>query len=426
MELIIILYIDINNSPCVAGFNSYQVAAIDTCGNDSEISIEHRTIRLGVDKDICEDKNTLTWTSYINMDGGVDSYNIYSSENGAAAVLLSSNSSTDTTFEHLGLTSGATYCYYIQAENIDGSLISTSCEICMLSIKPGQPQFLYVRKASVSQGNSNGVELTIHTDSSAIVSLYRIERSYDLLNWTVLSTIAPNNTSPTMFYNDVTANVTSQINNYRCIVIDSCGKEAIISVFARTMLASSRAGDSLINHISWTKYNGFDGIPLTYQVFRSIDGIWDLDPIITLPETQNFFKDDVSDFKNQGGVFKYVIAALEGPGVSYSFNDTTFSNSVTAVQQPRLYIPTAFNPNSEVPENRIFMPNGVFINSADYLFIVYNRWGDKVYEAKEVGQGWNGNKNGVKLPGGVYTYFVRFTAANGVTFEDRGTVTMIR
>ncbi len=421
-------YTDINNSACnTFGFNTYAIAAFDTClTNVSPYSIEHRTIAVDTLKDICEDKITLTWTSYINMDGGLGSYKIYASENGGAETLLGTNTGTDTTFEHIGLVDGSLYCYHIVAVSADGSKTSTSCRICIIANKPGQPKFLYVRKASVFPGNNGGVDLTIHTDTSAIVSFYRVERSDDNVSWDPITTLSPNMINPTLTYNDAEAVVNTNAYFYRVVVVDSCGKESITSAPARSMLLQGKARDSLFNYISWSAYQGFDGLTAAYEVYRSADGFWDPTPIVTLPATQTFFKDDISSFAEQGGIFEYYVAALEGPGTNYSFNDTTRSNSVIVVQKPRLYIPTAFNPSSASPDNRIFLPQGVFINSSDYLFIVYNRWGEKVFESGKIGEGWSGNFKGLKAPGGVYTYYVRFTAANGVTFEDRGTVTLIR
>ena len=85
-----------------------------------------------------------------------------------------------------------------------------------------------------------------------------------------------------------------------------------------------------------------------------------------------------------------------------------------------------FNPNSSVSENRTFYPQGVFINSKDYLFTVYNRWGEKVFETTQINVGWDGTFKGIEATQDVYTYYVRFTSASGILFEDRGTVTLIR
>jgi gliding motility-associated-like protein len=89
-------------------------------------------------------------------------------------------------------------------------------------------------------------------------------------------------------------------------------------------------------------------------------------------------------------------------------------------------VPSAFNPGSSHTENHTFIPVGVFINSKDYLFQIYNRWGQLLFETTEINKGWDGTYKGEDAAQGVYTYFVRFTTSDGQLFEKRGTVTLIR
>ncbi len=421
-------YIDAINNACGAnGFNTYVIAAIDTCmTNVSPYGDEVSTMSLAASKDICDDMITLNWTAYSNMPSGLGSYDVYAIENSGAPVLLTSGLPTITSYVHTGLNNGSIYDYFIKAVSLDGTKTSTSCLVNMLANKPNQPKFIYVRSASVYPGNSGGIDLLIHTDTSAKVSNYRIERSVDNLVWDVITTLTPDFTNPTIAYNDATAAVSTTPYYYRAVVIDSCGNDALVSVNTRSILLKSESGDSLKNKVSWTSYIGFDGGVTSYEVYRAIDGVWDPMPVVTLPSTQTYFSDDVTSYSNQGGLFEYYVVAKEGPGAIYNFNDMARSNSSSLVQKPRLYVPTAFNPNSNSVKNRIFTPEGVFINSSDYLFIVYNRWGQKIYESTEVGEGWDGTYNNEDAAGGVYTYYIRFTSSNGITFEDRGTVTLIR
>ena len=141
---------------------------------------------------------------------------------------------------------------------------------------------------------------------------------------------------------------------------------------------------------------------------------------------QNNYIDDVNSLSATGGVFHYYVMALEGPGNSYGFADSARSNTMMALQKPRVYVPSAFNPGSSHTENQKFIPVGVFINSKDYLFQIYNRWGQLLFETTEINKGWDGTYKGEDAAQGVYTYFVRFTTSDGQLFEKRGTVTLIR
>jgi gliding motility-associated-like protein len=187
-----------------------------------------------------------------------------------------------------------------------------------------------------------------------------------------------------------------------------------------------KAKDDLTNELKWNSYAGFLGAPTAYEIYRSIDGVWDPAPIVSLGSSAVTFIDDVQNEAYTGGNFGYFVNAVEGIGNSYGFADTSRSNTVEALQKPKLYVPTAFNPASTEPRNRTFYPVGVFVNSQDYVFIIYNRWGEKLFETTEINHGWDGTYKGSDSPQDVYTYFVKFTTSDGREFEKRGTVTLIR
>jgi gliding motility-associated-like protein len=426
-----ITYTDQKNPPCnTAGkYNQYAIASMDTCNNTSLFSIEQRTINVDAVKDICDDKITLTWNSFINMLSGISQYDIYVSENGGPQVLLNSNSATDTTYVHTGLNNGSTYCYTIRARDNSGTRSSTSCTVCQVANKPNQPQFVYIRTATVLPQN-NGVLLKIHTDTAGKVSQYRVERyNQDAGSWSQIATLPPNYSNPTLTYLDATALVRQKSYRYRVIVVDSCGIDVLTSKEARTMLLKVTAKNDLTNELKWSAYSGFLGKPMAYEIYRSVDGVWDPVPIVNLPGSQTNFIDNVETMAYTSGVFGYYVHAVEGlSGNPYNFPapDTSRSNTVEALQKPKLYVPSAFRPESTNPDNRTFYPRGVFINSRDYTFIIFNRWGQEIFLTHEINKGWDGKYEGVDSPQGVYTYYVKFTTSDGREFEKRGTVTLIR
>ncbi len=420
------VYIDQNHSACNGNgnFNTYAIAAIDSCGNISALGEMQNTISLKAEKAICDDMITLTWNSYHNMKAGLNHYEIFVSENSGPIMLLSTTMPGDTTFEHIGLINNANYCYFVRA--VSDSATSTSCQICQVANKPNQPQFGYIRSVSVIPGNSLGVMMRLYTDTTAKVSRYRIQRSDNAVSWRQIDSLPPDYQHANLTYVDASALVQEKAYFYRFIVVDSCGLEALTSNVARTILLDVKANDSLYNKLRWNEYRGYDGSPTVYDIYRAVDGVWNPSPIISLPATQHFYKDDVSAFKDQGGMFNYLISAVEGQNNQFGFVDTSLSNTNMALQKPKMYLPSGFNPNSSESQNRTFKPNGSFINSKNYLMIIYNKWGEKIFESPDYNKGWDGKYLGQEVPEGVYTYYVRFTTSSGNLFESRGTVTLIR
>jgi gliding motility-associated-like protein len=93
--------------------------------------------------------------------------------------------------------------------------------------------------------------------------------------------------------------------------------------------------------------------------------------------------------------------------------------------EPIVYVPTAFTPNND-GLNDDFKIKIIGETSVNH-FRIYNRWGQIVYENKDMTKSWNGKFKGVEIPSGVYiwmmdgidTYFKK-------PFTQKGLVTLIR
>jgi gliding motility-associated-like protein len=420
-------FIDSINNSCGSSYNTYRIAAIDSCNNTSPLSAPHNNLFLETIKDVCDDNITVVWNKYINMESGIDRYELYVSENSAPYTLLSTLTPADTFYEHINLIKDAQYCYILRVYDNSGSRSATSCMVCDIANKPNLPQFSYVQSASVLPGN-NGVEIRFYTDTTAFVSEYKVERGDGPGGpWNLMGTVNPA-PQPTLNYTDYLAAVNTKDYYYRITVVDSCGDDAVSSLPARTMFLQSEVLDSFKVKLDWNEYSGFSGAPTQYKVFRKVDGVLDPNPIAILPATQSDYTDNLVSMMNTSqGTFHYYVYAYEGPGNMYNLpSDSARSNEVKAVLEPKVFVPTAFDPNSNITDNNTFYPRGQFITSKQYLFQVYNRWGELIFESEKLNDGWDGTYKGQQAQMGVYTYFLRFETSSGELFEKRGTVTLLK
>ncbi len=96
---------------------------------------------------------------------------------------------------------------------------------------------------------------------------------------------------------------------------------------------------------------------------------------------------------------------------------------ITACEEPFIFVPTAFSPNGD-GLNDSFRVMGSHI--AEIRLIVYDRWGEKVFESTTPGEGWDGTFKGKVLPPDVYGYYVELTCIGGEKFSKKGNVTLFR
>ena len=91
------------------------------------------------------------------------------------------------------------------------------------------------------------------------------------------------------------------------------------------------------------------------------------------------------------------------------------------------FMANAFRPDSDIPENRIFVPIPEGVDPANYKFEVFNRIGSTVFESTDPVSGWNGNlPNGKNAESGIYVWIVKYTDVQGFDHMQKGSVMLVR
>lgn len=110
-----------------------------------------------------------------------------------------------------------------------------------------------------------------------------------------------------------------------------------------------------------------------------------------------------------------------------AFNDLgcsdTTENCGTVFPGFELFIPNAFSPNGD-GNNDIFKIIGKNIRLKS--FMIYDRWGERVFESDDINFGWNGKINGKDAELGVYFYYIEFENLKGESKVKKGDVTLMR
>lgn len=87
-------------------------------------------------------------------------------------------------------------------------------------------------------------------------------------------------------------------------------------------------------------------------------------------------------------------------------------------------IPTAFSPNGD-GVNHVFLPLKV-MNFTMERFVIFNRWGQMVFESFDINHGWDGTVNGIEQDIASFAFIVYGHGNRGEPVQLQGNVTLIR
>lgn len=90
---------------------------------------------------------------------------------------------------------------------------------------------------------------------------------------------------------------------------------------------------------------------------------------------------------------------------------------------PFIFVPNAFTPNGD-GENDVLFVRGYSITGL--YFIIYNRWGEKVFETRDIARGWDGTFKGKAPCSDVYGYYLEVDCFGGERFVKKGNVTILK
>ena len=103
------------------------------------------------------------------------------------------------------------------------------------------------------------------------------------------------------------------------------------------------------------------------------------------------------------------------------------------ISESHLEMPNAFSPNGD-GTNDIYAAKGVcnpessdhYRSIVSFHAYIFNRWGHKLFEWTDISTGWDGTYNGSPVKDGVYFVVVKARGADGIEYNIRRDVNLIR
>lgn len=127
---------------------------------------------------------------------------------------------------------------------------------------------------------------------------------------------------------------------------------------------------------------------------------------------------NVSHQYNTTGTFNACLVAFNVAGCP-----DTLCRQVSAIVVPAVDVPNAFTPQSGDANNKIFVKG---FGISKMRFIIWNRWGQKVFETNDRNIGWDGKFHGALQPMDVYAYTLDVEFFDGKKVTKKGDITLIR
>ncbi len=101
----------------------------------------------------------------------------------------------------------------------------------------------------------------------------------------------------------------------------------------------------------------------------------------------------------------------------------TYCRTVEAEADGAVDIPTGFTPNGDGVNDILFVKG---FGIAEMNLMIFNRWGELVFQTNDYKVGWDGSYRGLQQEMEVYVYTLTGTFADGVTFDKKGNITLLR
>jgi gliding motility-associated-like protein len=210
------------------------------------------------------------------------------------------------------------------------------------------------------------------------------------------------------FYYDTNVNTGQYSYTYRIIAADSCHEQSIAGKAVSSILLKGNAfpPPDTSAALSWNDYSGEYS---SFTIYSGKDSIGN--------GINTYFRDD-NYLSRSTGESCYKIAAVDNKSGFRSW-----SNEFCIPYSPRIGIPNVFTPNKD-SVNELFTIKCLGVK--EYHLIIYNSWGEKIFESYNPENSWDGNFKGINCPVGLYIYILKVKGFDKTPQFYKGNITLVR
>lgn len=421
-------WIDSVRNPYASSLN-YTIDARDSCASTQPSAFNtapQQSILAKYQTAHCDRAIGLTWSKYVNLPGGVRSYEVYVSKNTGPYEMVADIDTGTLNYDYPDFADGDSlqiYVVAVSAVDTNHQLHSNYMRFTANVVKP--PAYIYLTNITIDA--TNNVGLTWLVDNKAKILSYEVQSSEDNTRYLLTKLI---NVGPPLAvfssYTDSTVQPQYEPFYYTVTVFDSCNG-SIVTPYAESISLQGTLSDYYEISLNWNPLHIFNARVLRQNLYRDIGDGTGMQLIRTFNDSTHVsFVDSVYQFLDKAGNFCYRIEAVYHialPDAHYDTVLSSFSNLACVDHRPIIYIPNAFVYNGT---NNFFKPRIIFGDPQGYTMTIFNRYGGKIFETHDPNEGWYGTDGGKPAQQGGYAYLIQFTASDGTAIERSGIVMMLR
>lgn len=390
----------IYEDPVVRGNRYYWVGFYSGGLQSGESTVPFKSINLSGEVDPCALTVDLTWNSNYGWNNP-EYYIVDKFDN----ILDTINGDTKAS---LNLISGTDYELHIEAKGPNGE-IAKSYPYIFNSGGTSVPSYINLTATIEDEKN---VHIYADIDSDTDVTNYKIVRSRTIGGFDTIANLK-GITDGKIDYIDNEIDASNYTFKYLIVAVNQCGVIVASSSYTNTIDLNLDSKDNFIS-VNWNRYEPSDTTDIRYTLQR-IDNNGEIMTLVNNYDKSNYI-DTLNQSIYQPGDYLdsrlcYKVIANEPTPGNTGISEVV-SNIKCEVLIPSVSTPNAFTPNGD-GLNDEFLPYFDF-RPKEYLLLIYNKWGNLVFESSVPEEGWKGNIQGSMAEEGVYAYSLKIT-----TFDDK-------
>ena len=391
----------------------YRIQVVNYCGSASLLdqSEPHCSILLNTTSLL--DAIALDWSDYQGW-SQVEAYRIYRVNNYQMnnAVLVATVDGNVLQWVDTDMFCYEAVTYRVEAEAQSGGELSLSNIRSDVPQHIGPSESLHMALATVEQNSFVAIEWDDTPPEEALVELVVEKEGRNGFVEIYRQSVR----DPNRRFEDYQTDVQDKPYTYRAIVVDTCGDFTPSGRIARSIhLQAERTRGKVL--LDWSAYEQWEFGVLRYVIEVFNENTSQFEVVDEVDGNQQEYVDEKTELSQRE--YCYRIVAYEANGNFL----ISISNEGCVLIGPQIFYPNAFTPNHDLVNDE-FLIKGVFLEQ--YSISIFSRWGKKIFESNDIGQGWDGTYKGIPVPEGVYVFRVNGIGYNGDLFKKTGTVTLIR